>query len=777
MRLLSRRIARWLLALLAAGVLAGAAAPYWNLDRYGRRIQAILESELRRRVSVGKVRLDLFGGPGVSLSDVVIYDDPRIGREPLAYVSSLEARVALRSLWTGRLEFASLRWVEPSVNLARPAGGPWNFEELIQRALPSGAGTARRLPAIQVRSGRINFKAGDVKSVFYFTNADVDLAPADAGPATWSIRFSGEPARTDRPARGLGRITGKGWWRPGERLELTLELEKSYLEEITALLAGRDLGLRGHLISRAQLSGPTHRLELTGKAQVRDFRRWDVLPPLGGDWDFSYRGRLNLPEQVLTLEATPDGKLPARLHLRVSDFLSEPRWGLLAILQDLPLNLAPGWLRVAGLDSAMSYNLEGLVSGALAYSLRYGLQGTLVAAGEVRVSGRSAFRFPRARVVVDREQIQLTPSQLEWSTNEAATLEGTYSRRRSVLRLRLRSRHGPTGSLLGLPELPAPPLLADCRGGFWNGELVYEQSEGGAGGWFGAARLADTEIRAPGFAEPLRVTQAELRLDPRGVTLEKLHGAVGGIVFQGRYEHRPSERRQHRFEVEIPELDPAELERVLAPVLDRRKGLLRALGLARPPAWLANRRVEGRFHIAALRWSDVRESASVRGHVLWDGLRVAIHDLAAHVGAATLQGRAEIELDRPAPVYRLTAAVGPLEWSGGHWEAEGVLETSGLGEELLSNSRLSGAFLGRAVELAPGAAFESVAGRFQFRFVRGAPRLVVEGLEAAQQGELYRGTCRNLPDGRLLIEFSDGPRPLRLAGRLWPPTLEKIETR
>ena len=48
-------------------------------------------------------------------------------------------------------------------------GGPsepgcWNFEPLLNRSV------IRAIPELHVRSGRINFKFGDTKSVFYLTN-------------------------------------------------------------------------------------------------------------------------------------------------------------------------------------------------------------------------------------------------------------------------------------------------------------------------------------------------------------------------------------------------------------------------------------------------------------------------------------------------------------------------------------------------------------------------------------------------------------------------------
>jgi AsmA protein len=129
---------------LAAGLLA----PFVNANRFGSRIRSALESALDRRVDIGDVHFDLFRGPGFSVSNVVIHEDPAIGLEPIAYVTSIEAVPRLWSLWTGKLEFSSIRLDDAHINLSKtgPASeaGRWNFEALFNRpiitTLPTGDG-------------------------------------------------------------------------------------------------------------------------------------------------------------------------------------------------------------------------------------------------------------------------------------------------------------------------------------------------------------------------------------------------------------------------------------------------------------------------------------------------------------------------------------------------------------------------------------------------------------------------------------------------------------
>src|SRR5207253_1011210 len=188
---------RWLLAALAAFLIAGVAAPFFSADHFAERIGKALEASLGRKVKIGKVRFTLLGGPGFTISDVEIAEDPSFGIEPIAQLmpdGSLDARLQLKSLWSGKLQWASVRLNQPIVNLVKGSSGHWNFEPMLTPNLVS------LLPRIAVRDAHINFKFGDTKSIFYIENVDLEAVARASGAADWDLRFSGEPGRTDRLA-------------------------------------------------------------------------------------------------------------------------------------------------------------------------------------------------------------------------------------------------------------------------------------------------------------------------------------------------------------------------------------------------------------------------------------------------------------------------------------------------------------------------------------------------------------------------------------------------
>ncbi|MEK7403912.1 MAG: AsmA family protein [Acidobacteriota bacterium] len=772
MRLTRKTIWRLAGALLLLLVAAGIAAPYFNADRFGRRVQASLEKALDRRVEIGKVRLDLFGGPGFSISDVVIHDDPRMGIEPLAYVTSLETRISPASLWTGRLDFASLRLVEPSVNLVKPAAGPWNLEALLSRAL---AVPAAALPPIRVRGGRVNFKFGEVKSVFYLSDADIDIEPS-GGDGGWGLRFSGEPARCDRPVRGLGRLTGKGRWRPdpqrGDRLDLTLELEKGFLEEAVALLRGRDPGIHALITARARLAGPIAGLEITGRARIEELRRSDLMPPYGAGWTFDYRGRLDLTTQRLELETSGTG--PLALRFCAAGYLSQPRWGALLTLNKLPLRSATGLAPHFGLAVAEGAALDGEVSGAVGYSPESGTQGALLARDVVlKAPDSGPLRCARLPVLVEPNHARFGPATVEHSDRHELSMEGDYTWSKRLLGLRLATKSMPIAE----PLWGAPPLLEHCRGGVWKGDLRCRVEGEGPPSWTGAIQVEDTQVAVPGLAAPVEILSARMVLKEGGAVMEAIRARAGSSDFEAHYRYQPRAARQHEFRVSAAQLDAAELERLLAPALDRRRGLLARtlrLGAVPLPDWLAARRAEGMFKIGSVSLGSSELASGLSGRLVWEGASAEISNLEAQVQGASVTGNLIVNLTRPTPGYHLEARFRNLPWSGGEWEGEGVVRTQGLGPDLLSSLRADGAFTGLSVVLAPEAEFDSVTGRLDVRFSRGAPRVEISDLRAVSGQQVFRGECRAQEDGRLSVEFSDGRKHIRLAGTLWPLQLEPV---
>src|SRR5688572_8328610 len=376
--------ARWIaggLFLLAAAAIA---APYFGADSFAATIKQELERTLGRKVEInGESHFRLLPRPGFSVADVVIHEDPKIGVEQFAYVPLLHVDVGASSLWKWRIEFASLRLDSPSINLMKAADGRWNVQSLADRARREAVGS---LPGIEVSEGRLNFKSRDLKSVYYL--AETDLSVEGSGSQQLSLRFSGVPARTDRPAHGFGRLSGRGSVsvpeRGAGRLELNLALERTAAAEILTLLQGRGAGLGGFVRSQARLVGGWSNIEISGRMELDDFERWGWLFPGNSGWGMDYKGALDLENQTLEVETRAPERaaavLPLSVRLRATRLSADTSWGALITLRGVPLDSMRSLAEEIGTEIPAGLPLQGTLTGALGYSPAGGFRGKVAVA-------------------------------------------------------------------------------------------------------------------------------------------------------------------------------------------------------------------------------------------------------------------------------------------------------------------------------------------------------------------------------------------------------------
>jgi hypothetical protein len=768
MKAWTHRALKWLGIGCAVVLVAGMAAPFLGANRYAEQIRSGLEAALGRRVEFGDVHLNLFRGPGFTVSKVVVYEDPAFGREPFAYVESMEARARLWPLLLGRLEFASLRLEDTSVNLTRVETGPataWSFTKLLRRTKFDA------LPALHVRSGRINFKFGDTKSVFYIMGADLDISPPASAAGGWQVEFSGEPARTDRPARGFGSFTAAGVWSPGGKLDLNVQLERSAISEMISLIYGRDIGVHGVVTARAHLAGPLANLHINGAMNIEDVHRWDLLPQHGTGWPFEFEGRLNLPAEQLEIDSHSAAKEapPLAVHFRVADYLSHPHWGLglnwnrfqIEPLMQLARHLGaqlPDGLRMAGtLDGVIGYAEQGNWQGQLAFQ-----------DAAVTIPNSPPVRFEQAMLLFDGGHVRLPAAVARTTGDDLARIEASYTLATGELKLNIATDSMKVEGLQSQAALAAVPILEQVQAGIWKGALQYERAGGSSGEWSGAFQLEDATFALPGLAEPVLVHSAHTRLDGARVSVDQARVSAGNLKALVDYRYEPGAVRPHRVRISAANLDAEDLEALLLPTLRRNRGLIaRALGLGRAavPEWLHDQRVDGSVAVDTLHLAGL-EVRKVRGRLIWTGTSVVLADIAGGLQNGTIRGRLTIDLRGNDPVYRLAGQMKSVEWNGGTFDAEAALDTSGTGMALLANLRSDGSFTGQSFDGAPLDQFDSVSGCYALRWAEPAPRLSFTDLRISAGDELYLGRGAMQDDGRLLIQVSNGSRQLSMSGTL-----------
>ena len=759
----------WRLAWKAAGtalglfLAAGLAAPYLTADQYRPRLQASIERALGRRVELGSVTFSLFSGPGFSVDSVVIYEDPSIGLEPIVYVQdpgSMEVTPSIWSLLGGRFVISSIRLNYASINLSKsgPASEPgrWNFSSFVNRSVMS------RAPAIHVRDGRINFKFGDTKSVFYLTNTDLDISPPGSLGSGWKVELSSMPARTDRSAQGLGSFTLNGrWYVAPERVDLDLVLDRTGLGELTALLRGQSGSVHGTISSRLHMGGPIHNIGIQGRLNIQDVHRWDLLPGRGQDWPLEVRGRLDLTGQSLELQSTSASNAtpPLWLRFRVADYLTQPHWAVAANWNRFPVGPLMELAAHMGAELPPNLKIGGTLDGALGYAGRGSLQGELAFHdATLTIPDSPALRADAAHIVFDHGVVRLTPTVVRTADQDEARMEAAFSLDQNTLDLAISTDAMKVASLRAQVALAAVPWLEQMRSGQWSGRLDYHR-DADAAGWKGDLELQDARMDIAGLADPLHIAAAHAHIEGARVALDHLDAQAGPVAFTGEYRYEPATPRPHRLRLHLAEADAAALESELAPTLVRGGLIARALGRTRLPDWLKQWNVDGSVQIDDLALAG-SHLTNLRARLLWEGGHAELDGLQARLDRALVTGALVANLRGLRPTYRLTAKAKGLSWQSGKVDAEGVIETSGAGAQLIANLTSEGTFTGAALDFG-SLQWHSVAGAYQV-----ATRLRLTGLKVTIDDETYTGHGATSDDGRLLIVLNNGTRDLRMTGTL-----------
>jgi AsmA family len=359
--------------------------PYISVNRYQRRIATSIGDSLGRPVHLDKVTLNLLPLPGFTLENFVVEEDPAFGSEPVIRANSVRATLRLSSLWSRRVEFSTISFTEPSVNLVHTSAGKWNLESILLHAAhisaaPTAqkkAGPAPRFPYIEATGARLNLKLDREKSPISLTEADFALWLPD--PQQWHLRLSARPARTDTDVSDTGTLELEGTLGRAASLDqvpisLRGEWRNAPLGGASRLLLGRDAGIRGEMVLTVNAQGTVSDSKVQARLRLTDTRRADFVPaqPMNIDLqclaaataDFhSFEnlrcswppaGSSNAPIVALT-GTLPDLRNPKSADLQIGT-------------PGLPAATLLEWLRVASARVPADISAAGALTGNLSYT-------------------------------------------------------------------------------------------------------------------------------------------------------------------------------------------------------------------------------------------------------------------------------------------------------------------------------------------------------------------------------------------------------------------------
>ena len=263
--------------------------PLVNVNRFQRRIATSISGSIGRPVHLDNVSMSVFPLPGFVIENLVVDEDPAFGSEPIIRANTVRATLRLSSLWRKRVEFSTISFTEPSVNLVHTSAGKWNIEQVMIQAsrieaaptTQRRAGSAPRFPYIEATGARLNFKAEQEKLPFSLVDSEFALWSPD--PNQWRLRLRARPTRTDSSISDAGTLEleatlGRSDSLAHIPLNLTGQWRDAPLGEASRVLSGHDAGWRGNMALSANIRGTIGDSAVMAHLRLIGARRADFVP-------------------------------------------------------------------------------------------------------------------------------------------------------------------------------------------------------------------------------------------------------------------------------------------------------------------------------------------------------------------------------------------------------------------------------------------------------------------------------------------------------------------
>ncbi len=553
-------------------------------SRLKSRIITSMSAGVGRPVDIGSVHVRVLPRPGFDIQNLVIYDDPMFGAEPMLRAGEVTADLRIVSLLKGRIEISRMDLTEPSFNLVHRTGGDWNLQALLERAAhnvtaptgPSRTAPRPQFPYIEGTSGRINFKTGAEKRPYALINADFSLWQESED--TWGIRLKAQPFRTDLNLTDVGQLQISGTWKRAQSfqetpVELSAEWSKAQLGQVTKLLTGADKGWRGNILVDAKLTGTPAKLKISGTASMDDFRRYDITSGnalrLGARCDGEYSSLTHEFHEVTCSAPVGDG------GLTLTGDLGLPGSGHYSIslkAENVPASAAAGLLERAKKNIPEDLVAAGILNGkaTLANDARSGSSLRFRGSGEIADlrlssatnkldlgpttipfqllddSARAHDRIQKGRAGLSAPKgahAEIGPFALSTAHNAGLSLRGWLNRAsysfsvagETEIAKALRIAHG-----VGLPAAAVNPEGTAQLNLQIAGSWVGPGGELGVGfpapEATGTARLRNVRVAVLGASEPLEIASADLQLGPDKVVVGRLSASALGAAWSGTLE-------------------------------------------------------------------------------------------------------------------------------------------------------------------------------------------------------------------------------------------------
>ena len=722
-------------------------------NRVRQAMNLRLERTFGRRVEVHAFTIALLPLPSLNAEGISVGEDPSFGNEYFLRADRLSARLRLTGLIRGRLEFGTLSLEKPSLILVKSEEGRWNLERWLPPASMDAIRASQsygppvedvptnRLAKIDISEGRLNFKFGDDKKPFAFTEVQGSIEQVSLG--RWQINLEAQPWRSGVQLQSTGTIQVRGEvagtsvrLRPAR---LQIRWSQASLADLVRLCRGQDEGVRGlfDLEASAESGIKEVHADAPGEwtfslsARASQIHRWDMASRAGdprltlstkGRW-LPASGNINIEEMTL---------FAPRSNLRGSAaFTTVPETNFHVRVDSAGIQGSDllAWYRafqpgVAEAVSADQYFTGGAALSGWPIKLESAafssFGGKLVVPGFVAQIGPAHGGMEKNALVIEPViiswggQAKLTSKEHEPQKGKVGSTKPAANTLAIGLHLDFDSHEGSV-TLNGQSEVTDDVLKAAAllgkqlnRGWEWKGQTtaILRRDWGNemTDGWNGQIEFAKGSLEIAGLNQPVVVNQAGFAWE-RG----KKSAALQSVeAFGGEWSGKISENKstagdasRWRFDLHANILTAADLDRWAGP--RARPGWLQRLlpamlGGSSPQTVDASdllRRVDAEgditideFELDKLKLKQVHAEASLRD------LKLRLENAQAHWAGGTLQGSVSATFEAK-PTYEvklqangLNLAQVPLagkvsERMAGTFAGTLELKTEGVGREAL----------------------------------------------------------------------------------------------
>ena len=679
-----------------------------GVSRLKARIANSISQAVARPTEVGSVHLRFLPRPGFDLENVVIYEDPSFGAEPMLRAPEVTAVVRLTSLVRGRLDISRLELTEPSLNLVRRDDGRWNWEALLERTARTPlAPTAKSkrearpgFPYIEASSGRINFKAGAEKKPYALLNADFVLWQESENE--WGVRLKAEPLRTDMSLSDTGLLRMNGTWQRAGSLRETplrfnLAWERAQLGQLSKLVSGSDKGWRGEVLMEATLSGTPGTMQVAADTAIRNFHRYDISTSeelgLAAHCDGKYSSAEGMMREIFC--SAPVGNGMVTLH-GDAGAPGVHRLELVLNMENVPASAVAQLARRAKKDlpadlvatGSVLGNLTVKESGASSRGPEFQGRGEIanlrlqsanskveIAPGSVpfvvssergardSLRGRAVRRFDGEAFPVEGELlIEFGPFPVALGRPVPAQARGWVGRSGYGIAVRGDGEVSQTlriASLLGLQAVKASvegAALMDLQiGGSWAGNASGTPAGFSLPKVIGTVQMRNLRATVRGANGPIEISSAELKLLPDEARVEKLRARAAdaewtGSVVLARGCGTPGACLVH-FNLDTGEIGLNGIYEWLGPQPSQRRWY-QVLTSAEPGAavFMENLRASGKVNAGRLRIHNI-VAERVSATVDLDRGKLKVSDLRADLLGGKHRGDWQADFTAVSPVY------------------------------------------------------------------------------------------------------------------------------